>query len=236
MQELEYNFLKMKKKLALGVVKKKVRIDENKKHNPELITIKEKSEINNNDIISKGTGIDKSTVSLHFAGKRPINVEQAYRYSHFFEVPIQRILDDNIPKYRIVGYLDQATGRVKEADKFQNIEIVICENNLIQYDDLAILSKEADMLFWFKPSINSDNVAVTPEEKYPLGRYCYVEVEQKHEKLALIGDIRKLEKNQVTVFNRHSLKEEKYKLIKAYPINTIDFMEFSDILRTESIL
>ena len=43
----------MKKKLNLGVVKKKVRIDENKKHNPELITIKEKSEINNNDIISK---------------------------------------------------------------------------------------------------------------------------------------------------------------------------------------
>ena len=75
------------------MTKIKINTDEEDNHyyNEELIIIKSKSGIKNNDIISRGTGIDKSTVSLHFSGKRLINVDQAKLYANFFEVPIQRV-------------------------------------------------------------------------------------------------------------------------------------------------
>tara|TARA_R100001443_G_scaffold9351_2_gene18947 strand:+ start:142 stop:819 length:678 start_codon:yes stop_codon:yes gene_type:complete len=221
------------------MTKIKINTDEedNYYYNEELIIIKSKSGIKNNDIISRGTGIDKSTVSLHFSGKRLINVDQAKLYANFFQVPIQRVLDSNKAKYRIIGYLDEITGVIKPSDPFKNVEIVICENDMVQYNDLAFYSKLADMLFWFQPDINSDNMQVEASKSHPNGRYCYIDALKDNKEIKLVGDIRKRDKkDNVEVFNRHSLKLEKYQLNKAYPISTINFLEFSKIVKTSLVL
>ena len=62
--------------------------------------------IKNHDLISKGTGIDKSTVSLHLSSKRQISVDHAKLYAKFLKVPLIKVLDDNIVKYRVVRYVD----------------------------------------------------------------------------------------------------------------------------------
>ena len=52
------------------------------------------AKIKNHDLISKGTGIDKSTVSLHLSSKRRINIEQAYKYADFLKVPVIKVIDE----------------------------------------------------------------------------------------------------------------------------------------------
>ena len=66
------------------------------KMNSALIKVKKESGIKSNELIADGTGIDTSTVSLHFSGKRQINVEQAKLYADFFKVHIIKILDKTI--------------------------------------------------------------------------------------------------------------------------------------------
>ena len=45
------------------------------KMNEALIRQIDIAKIKNHDLISKGTGIDKSTVSLHLSSKRRINID-----------------------------------------------------------------------------------------------------------------------------------------------------------------
>ena len=58
------------------------------KMNEALIRQIDIAKIKNHDLISKGTGIDKSTVSLHLSSKRRINIEQAYKYAEFIKVHV----------------------------------------------------------------------------------------------------------------------------------------------------
>ena len=66
------------------------------KMNEALIRVKKESGIKSNEIISDATGIDTSTMSLHFSGKRKIKFDQAYLYAKFFKVHVLKIIDNNI--------------------------------------------------------------------------------------------------------------------------------------------
>ena len=76
------------------------------KMNEALIRQIDIAKIKNHDLISKGTGIDKSTVSLHLSSKRRINIEQAYKYADFLKVPVIKVIDENVVKYRVVRYVN----------------------------------------------------------------------------------------------------------------------------------
>ena len=85
--------------------------------------------IKNHDLISKGTGIDKSTVSLHLSSKRQISVNHAKLYAKFLKVPLIKVLD----------------------------HLVITPNEIQKKNLKVIYHLERDLVYWYHPEISCNN-------------------------------------------------------------------------------
>ena len=57
---------------------------------------KRKNKDINNQTISDGTGIHKSTVSEHLSSQKRLSIEQAKSYAKYLDIPLIRVIDDNI--------------------------------------------------------------------------------------------------------------------------------------------
>ena len=121
------------------------------KMNEALIKVKKESGIKSNEIISEATGIDTSTMSLHFSGKRKINFDQAYLYAKFFKVHVLKIIDNNITQYPLVAYCDsKGLVRLRNEDEW---EVVIAPNDTENDGNCCIYQKNAKTILWYNPKI-----------------------------------------------------------------------------------
>lgn len=201
-----------------------MQIQENFMFNKALIKIKKDSGIRSNEIISEATGIDTSTTSLHFTGKRKINIEQAYIYAKFFKVHIIKILDNNITQYPIVAYCDLAgVVRLRNEDEW---EVVLAPNDTENDGNYCIYQKNAKTIFWYNPKI-------IVEKKDAVLTYCYL----KNHKGNYIGFVNSyLNNNKYKIFNYHTLEYFIAKIDVCYPISNTSHLDFSKYYKVKALI
>ena len=201
-----------------------MQIQENFMFNKALIKIKKDSGIRSNEIISEATGIDTSTTSLHFTGKRKINIEQAYIYAKFFKVHIIKILDDNITQYPIVAYSDnKGLVRLRNEDEW---EVVLAPNDTENDGNYCIYQKNSKTIYWYNPKI-------IVEKKDAINVYCYL----KNHRGNYIGFVHSyLNNNKYKIFNYHTLKYFIATIDVCYPISNTSHLDFSKYYKVKALI
>ena len=194
------------------------------KMNEALIRVKKESGIKSNELIARGTGIDTSTVSLHFSGKRQINVEQAYLYADFFKVHIIKILDDNITQYPIVAYCSsKGVVRLRNEDEW---EVVLAPNDTENDGNYCICQKNVKTIFWYNPKI-------IVEKKEAMNIFCYL----KNTKGNYVGLIEKyLKDKRYRILNYHTLEYFTAKIDVCYPITKTNHLDFSKYYKVKALI
>ena len=192
--------------------------------NKALIRVKKDSGIKSNELISSGTGIDTSTVSLHFSGKRQINVEQAKLYADFFKVHIIKILDENITQYPIVAYCtSRGLVRLRNENEW---EVVIAPNDTENDGNYCIYQENAKTIFWYNPNIKI-------EKKDTMNIFCYL----KNTKENYIGLVtRYLGKKMYKILNYHTLKYMNKKIDICYPITNTSHLDYSKYYKVKALI
>ncbi len=194
------------------------------KMNEALIKQFKLAKVKNYDVLAKGTGIDKSTISLHLSNKRKISLDHAKQYSDFLNVPLIKIIDDNISKYRVVRYVDDF-GKVTAGDEDDD-DIIVMPNEIEKTSDKVIYHKEQQMAYWYNPNIDCFKVNI-------IGKLCYV----KSENQSRIGKIVTITKANIVV--QDLMNKETYKISKnnkCYPIVSIELLEYSNSVKLENSL
>tara|TARA_R110000824_G_scaffold67771_1_gene175419 strand:- start:392 stop:988 length:597 start_codon:yes stop_codon:yes gene_type:complete len=194
------------------------------KMNEALIRVKKESGIKSNEIISDATGIDTSTVSLHFSNKRKINIDQAYLYSDFFKVHVLRIIDPNITQYPLVAYCDsKGLVRLRNEDEW---EVVIAPNDTENDGNYCIYQKNAKTIFWYNPKIKL-------KEKASMNIFCYLK--NSHENY--VGLVtRYLGNKKYKVLNYHTLKYFSAKFDICYPITNTSHLDYSKYYKVKALI
>ena len=182
--------------------------------------------IKNHDLISKGTGIDKSTVSLHLSSKRQISVDHAKLYAKFLKVPLIKVLDDNIVKYRVVRYVDDSGVVIPPTE--DDDHLVITPNEIQKKNLKVIYHLERDLVYWYHPEISCNNSEF-------INHPCYIKTKDK----AYLGIV--LSHNPKT----HSVtfadiqpkyKEHKVKSTICYPITAQFYLKYTSAQKIDNSL
>jgi hypothetical protein len=88
--------------------------------------------------ISDITGLDQATVSRHFHKKQPLNFNHIEIYSEKLKVPKGKLVDDEIPAYVVVGYVNTFDGHV-ESRGDEDAQKVVFHNEYIKEKGTKIL-------------------------------------------------------------------------------------------------
>jgi hypothetical protein len=166
--------------------------------------------------LSKLTGIDKSTVSLHLTGHRKMSIEHAKKYGESLDVPYIKLLDDNIIKYPVVGYVE-LDGSVRMR-KENEIDICIADNDIASSNCYALFQQRQEVVFFYNPKNSCKNTNT-------INSYCYI----KSKKQNLLGSIVKETKKSAEVYNVHTNKTSRISYDICYPIVSIFYLKHSNL-------
>ena len=193
------------------------------KMNDALIKQINIAKIKNHDLISKGTGIDKSTISLHLNSKRPLSIEHAKEYAKYLNIPLIKVIDDSIVKYRVVKYIDPL-GEVHNPNE-DEFDVIIAPNELTKIEQYCIYDKEKNTIYWYDPKITCKEVNV-------IGKYTFIKSKDK----SYLGVVLKENKGTVTFVNRHTNKTITVQCANCHPMTAITFCDFATHTKVENSL
>ncbi len=166
--------------------------------------------------LSKLTGIDKSTVSLHLTGHRKMSIEHAKKYGESLDVPYIKLLDDNIIKYPVVGYVElDGSVRMRRENE---IDICIADNDIASSNCYALFQQQQEVVFFYNPKNSCKNTNI-------INSYCYI----KSKKQNLLGSIVKETKKSAEVYNVHTTKTSRISYDVCYPIVSIYYLKHSNL-------
>lgn len=127
-------------------------------HNKGLKSITEIAEI---------TGLDQATVSRHVHRKQPLNQNHIEVYSKKLKVPKGKFVDDEIPSYLIVGYIDQQTGIVTARGE-EDAQKAIFHNEYAKLEGAKVIyDKTGDHILRYRQTNTS-----------PDNTYCFVRTKE----------------------------------------------------------
>ncbi len=170
--------------------------------------------------LSKLTGIDKSTVSLHLTGHRKMSLEHAKKYADSLEVPIIKLIDDKSIKYPVVGYV-QDDGSVRMRDE-NEIEVLVTDNHIQSNGNYCLVHKKQQLAYFYNPKISCKNTEID-------GDYCYI----KTKKGNYLGDLKPSKKKLETITNRHSMKTIRLVVDVYYPILSFHSLKHTDLYKIQ---
>lgn len=194
-----------------------------KKMNDALIKVINEARIKNHDLISKGTGIDKSTVSLHLSGKREINVNHAKRYAEYLDVSLLDVLDSTISKYRVVKYVNEKGEVIPPSE--EDYHVIASPNEKRALDRYAIYDKKTNQSYWYSKNIDCTNSDI-------INKYCYIKgVPNKTPDLlaTILEEKRVRGKSIAKIMIQHQMsKVITMEFTLCHPICGITFLDFSE--------
>jgi len=193
------------------------------KMNEALIKQINLAKIKNHDLISKATGIDKSTISLHLNSKRPLSIEHAKEYAEFLNIPLIKVIDDTVVKYRVVKYID-LQGEVHNPNE-DEFDVIISPNELKKTEQYCIYDKERNDVYWYDPKVTCKVVNV-------VGKYTFIKSKDK----SYLGIVLKEDKGKVTFINQHTQKTLTINHQNCYPMTAITFCDFATHTKVENSL
>ena len=194
-----------------------------RKMNEALIKQINLAKVKNHSIIEKATGIDKSTISLHLNSRRPISIEQARAYAKFLDVPLIKVIDDTVVKYRVVKYSDDL-GEVSDPTE-EDFDVILAPNEIESTHQYCIFDKNRNTVYWYDPKQSCENVNTINE-------YCYI----KTDKIDYLGSVINHNETHIEFINIHTTKKIKMKFHKCYPLTGITFCKFATVTKIHNSL
>lgn len=201
---------------------------------------KRKNKDINNQTISDGTGIHKSTVSEHLSSQKRLSIEQAKSYAKYLNVPLIRVIDDSIVKYPIVAYANNI-GEVLMRQPHQN-EIIVHPNEIRTTGEYGIYNEKWQSIHFYHPNIHSSNLKKLDEDNTNtainidnmINDLAYIITKQGQ----FIGEITKvnLKNYEIEWYSLHTAKTSKATLIKAYPILSVTKTKYALAQKIQQIL
>ena len=90
-----------------------ININYNQNMNQAFLNVLQKLGLDSIKEISELTGLDQATVSRHYHKKQPLNFNHIEIYAEKLKVPKGKLVDDEIPAYVVVGYVNRFDGHVE---------------------------------------------------------------------------------------------------------------------------
>ena len=202
-----------------------------KKMNEALIKVINEAKIKNHDLISKGTGIDKSTVSLHLSGKREINVAHAKKYANYLNISLLDVLDVTIPKYRVVKYVNKK-GEVLPPTE-DDFDVLVSPNEKRKSNRYVIYDKVLNQAYFYNKDVDCGNTDV-------LNKFCYIKgvPNKTSDMLGTVLEENKIKENWIVkvMVQHQKSKIITQEFIKCHPITCVIFLEHSDCFKLDNKL
>ena len=194
----------------------------------------------NNQTISDGTGIHKSTVSEHLSSQKRLSIEQAKSYASYLKVPLIRVIDDSTVKYPIVAYANNI-GEVLMRQPHQN-EIIVHPNEIRTTGEYGIYNEKWQSIHFYHPDIHSENLKKLDQDNTNtainidnmIDDLAYIITKQGQ----FIGEITKvnLKTYEIEWYSLHTAKTSKATLIKAYPILSVTKTKYALAQKIQQVL
>lgn len=195
--------------------------------NEALIKQVLKAQKNNKDInnlsISQATGIHKSTVSNHLNSEKRLSIEHARSYAEYLKVPLIKVIDDTVVKYRVVKYANDL-GEITDPTE-EDFDVIITPNEIESSNQYCIYDKKRNNIYWYDPKTSCINVNT-------IDKYCYI----KTPKGDYLGNVVTHNTSTIEFFNVHTSKIIKMKFHKCYPLTAITFCDFATATRVKNEL
>ena len=201
---------------------------------------KRKNKDINNQTISDGTGIHKSTVSEHLSSQKRLSIEQAKSYAKYLNVPLIRVIDDSTVKYPIVAYANNI-GEVLMRQPHQN-EIIVHPNEIRTTGEYGIYNEKWQSIHFYHPNIHSSNLKKLDQDNTNtaisidnmINDLAYIITKQGQ----FIGEITKvnLKNYEIEWYSLHTAKTSKATLIKAYPILSVTKTKYALAQKIQQVL
>jgi len=171
------------------------------KMNKAFLNILEEKGIQSPKTLSEMTGIDKATISRQMSNKQSLSLSNIATYSKILKVPKGKFIEEYIPFYWVVGYVDRKTslvsGRIEEDPKkviFTN-EYEKFDNEKILYDD------KTQHLLRYNSDLSEKNIK---NKQKLINTYVYVKTHKDY----MIGNIGFLEEYTKTLAKIKNLSGE----------------------------
>jgi len=166
--------------------------------------------------ISDITGLDQATVSRHFHKKQPLNFNHIEIYSEKLKVPKGKLVDDEVPAYVVVGYVNRFDGHV-ESRGDEDAQKVVFHNEYIKEKGTKILFDNVT-----KHALRYSTNSKPQKFNELVGSYSFVRYDKPYLE-GLIGFVTSIEENdsentycEVIMLNGKRRKVKNYMGI--YPI------------------
>ena len=144
--------------------------------------------------LSEMTGIDKATISRQMSNKQALSLNNIARYAEVLNVPKGKFIEEYIPSYWIVGYVDRSDGKVTGRHE-EDPQKVIFTNEWTKKDNEKILyDKGTKHLLRYNLELNQNTV----DHKKLYNTYCFVRTKETY-MAGSIGFITEIKKNKCAI-------------------------------------
>ena len=143
--------------------------------------------------LSEMTGIDKATISRQMSNKQALSLNNIARYSEVLNVPKGKFIEEYVPSYWIVGYVDRSDGKVTGRHE-EDPQKVIFPNEWTKKDNEKILyDKQTEHLLRYNLELNQNTV----DHKKLIDTYCFIRTKETY-MAGSIGFVTEIKKNKVS--------------------------------------
>ena len=169
--------------------------------------------------LSEMTGIDKATISRQMSNKQALSLSNISKYSDVLKVHKGKFIEEYVPSFWIIGYVDMFMGRVTGRQE-EDPQKVVFSNEFEKIDNEKILyDKRIEFLLRYNTSLNQKTV---PHEKL-YNSECFIRTKGSY-MTGFVGTITEINKDKVTFNHLGNIITSEFYMI--YVITSTHNMKF----------
>ena len=189
--------------------------------NRAFLNILQEKGINSPKTLSEMTGIDKATISRQMSNKQALSLNNIAIYSKVLNVPKGKFIEEYIPSYWIVGYVDRSDGKVTGRHE-EDPQKVIFANEWTKKDNEKILyDAQTQHLLRYNLDLNQN----TKDHKKLLNTYCFIRTKETY-MAGFIGFLTKIKENKCSFIYLDGTVSEMKEFYMIYVITSTHNMKF----------
>lgn len=188
--------------------------------NKAFLNILQDKGITSPKTLSEMTGIDKATISRQMSNKQALSLNNIARYSEVLKVPKGKFIEEHIPSYWIVGYVDRSDGKVTGRHE-EDPQKAIFPNEWIKKDNEKVLyDKGTQHLLRYNLDLNQNTV-----DQELINTYCFVRTKETY-MAGSIGFVTEIKKNRCSTIYLDGTSCNMKEFFMIYAITSTHNMKF----------
>jgi transcriptional regulator with XRE-family HTH domain len=171
--------------------------------------------------LSEMTGIDKATISRQMSNKQALSLNNIAKYSEVLKVPKGKFIEEYIPSYWIVGYVDRSDGKVTGRHE-EDPQKAIFPNEWTKKDNEKVLyDKGTQHLLRYNLDLNQNTV----DHQGLINAYCFVRTKETY-MAGSIGFVTEIKKNRCSTIYLDGTSSNMKEFYMIYAITSTHNMKF----------